>query len=59
MGKGKGMIERQVLRVKKNQKIFEFSGLSIYRINKFCLNLNKKTKLSFFILNLNKTYYNL
>lgn len=49
MGKGKGMLDRAVIRVKKNFSIFEFKGFSKYRLNKFYLNINKKLNLGFYL----------
>ena len=49
MGKGKGMLERSVIRSKKNFSIFEFKGFSNYRLNKFYLNINKKLNLGLYI----------
>lgn len=59
MGKGKGMLERQVLRVKKNFILFEFSGFSSYRLNKFCFFVNKRTRLDFRLFFLKNINYNL
>jgi len=59
MGKGKGMLERAVIRVKKNFSIFEFKGFSRYRLNKFCLNINKKLNLGFFLFFNKKISYSL
>lgn len=47
MGKGKGLLERKVLRLKKNFIIFEFSGLSIYKLNWIKNKINKKSNLRF------------
>lgn len=59
MGKGKGMIERYVIRLHKNHILFEFKGFSYYRLKKFCLNVNKRTKLNFYLLFLKKINYKL
>ena len=59
MGKGKGILERGVIRLKKNFIIFEFEGYSLYRLKKFVLNVNKKINLNFFLFFINKKTYNL
>ena len=59
MGKGKGMLERAVIRVKKNFSIFEFKGFSVYRLKKFYININKKLNLGFFLYFKKKINYNL
>ena len=59
MGKGKGMLERSVIRVKKNFSIFEFKGFSKYRLNKFYLNINKKLNLGFYLFFNKKQTYSL
>lgn len=59
MGKGKGMLERAVIRFRKNFKIFELKGYSDYRIQKFCINVNKKLNLKIMIKNNYNIVYNL
>ena len=41
MGKGKGIIERKCLRVKKNFIIFEFKGIPTNKLKKLIVYLNK------------------
>lgn len=49
MGKGKGLIERKVIRIRKNTTIFEFSGVSYYRLIQLLLKINKKLDVKFSI----------
>ena len=58
MGKGKGMLERSVMRFKKNFKIFEFIGFSHYKLKKFILNVNKKFNCKFYLYTNKNTKYN-
>jgi len=57
MGKGKGMLDRAVMRVKKNFILFEFKGYSIYRLNKLCINVNKKLSLGLYTISKNNNTY--
>jgi ribosomal protein L16/L10AE len=59
MGKGKGMLERAVIRIKKNFSIFEFKGFSKYRLNKLVLNANKKLNLGLYLYCDKKINYSL
>lgn len=49
MGKGKGMLERGVLRLKKNHVLFEFEGYSQTYLKNFLNNINKKLNLNFYL----------
>jgi ribosomal protein L16/L10AE len=49
MGKGKGLIERKIIRVRKNTTIFEFSGVSYYRLIQLLLKINKRLDIKFSI----------
>lgn len=69
MGKGKGMIERKVIRVRRGFVLFEFYGVPFLKLKKFSTKINKfcnikfsifKKKLFFFPLwskNKNYIYY--
>lgn len=50
MGKGKGLIERHTIRVRKNLCLFEFIGFPIIVLKKILIRLNKKlgVKLNFY-----------
>jgi large subunit ribosomal protein L16 len=50
MGKGKGLNERHVIRVRKNTTIFEFSGISLYRLEQLLLKINKKLNIKLVLL---------
>jgi len=41
MGKGKGLIERKILRVRRGFVLFEFLGVSKMRLSKLILKINK------------------
>lgn len=47
MGKGKGNIDRKVLKLKKNFVLFEFSGFSYYKLKWFIIKINKKLNFKF------------
>lgn len=47
MGKGKGLYERKVLRLKKNFVIFEFKGISFFKLKWFTIKINKMSNLRF------------
>ena len=49
MGKGKGLIERKVLRVKNNFILFEFLGIPFLRLQKLANYLNKFLSVKFYI----------
>ncbi len=48
MGKGKGKFVRYVCRRRSLKPVFIFSKISIFRVHKFILFLNKKTTRKFF-----------
>lgn len=50
MGKGKGSFERRVVRLAKNTVLFEFSGISFYRLNFFVKKVNKKLNFKLYVL---------
>lgn len=49
MGKGKGLIERKVIRIKKNFKLFEFKGVSPIKLKKLLIFINKLMSVKFFL----------
>ena len=51
MGKGKGLIERHTVRIRRNICLFEFSGISIIVLKCLLFKLNKKlsVKLDFYV----------
>lgn len=50
MGKGKGMLERRVIRIAKNTILFEFFGISSYRLNYFVNKINKKLNFKAYLI---------
>lgn len=57
MGKGKGLFERRVVRVAKNTILFEFVGVSFYKLNFFIKKINKKLGIRTYpLFNTNKSY---
>lgn len=42
MGKGKGLFERRIIRVSKNTILFEFLGVSIFKLKFLVKKINKK-----------------
>lgn len=60
MGKGKGLFERRIVRVAKNTILFEFIGVSPYKLNFFIKKINKKLGLrSYLLINKKKMYKSL
>jgi ribosomal protein L16/L10AE len=57
MGKGKGLIERKTIRIKRNFIIFEFKGIPPIKIKKLIVYANKFLSLKLFLIsNYNKNY---
>lgn len=50
MGKGKGMIERKVIRIRRGVVLFEFLGVSPVKLKKFCLKINRICNVKFGVL---------
>lgn len=50
MGKGKGLIERKSIRVKKNFIILEFKGVPLIKLNKLVKYLNKIFSVKMYII---------
>lgn len=57
MGKGKGLFIRRIIRIPKNRILFEFSGISFYRLNFFIKKINKKLTFKTYIINNNDFKY--
>jgi ribosomal protein L16/L10AE len=45
MGKGKGLIERQIIRIRRGVTLFEFKGISKSKIIWLTNEMNKKLKI--------------
>jgi ribosomal protein L16/L10AE len=45
MGKGKGLIERQIIRIRRGVTLFEFKGVSKSKIIWLTNEMNKKLKI--------------
>jgi len=50
MGKGKGAMERKVIRLQKNFVLFEFKGVNYYKTHWFLKKLNKISNLRFTVI---------
>ena len=50
MGKGKGSLDRKVLKLKKNFILFEFYGISFYKLKWFVNKINKKLNFKFLFI---------
>lgn len=59
MGKGKGLIERKILRVRRGFVLFEFLGVSRIKLSKLILKINKFLNVKFIITYKKKINYNL
>lgn len=57
MGKGKGMFERRIIRVRKNTIFFEFSGISYYKLRPFIKKINKKLNIKTTLVYKNNNFY--
>lgn len=57
MGKGKGLFERRIVRISKNTMLFEFIGVSFYKLNFFIKKINKKLGVkTYLIIDKKKTF---
>lgn len=50
MGKGKGLFERRIIRLRKNSILFEFMGIPFNKLNFFIKKINKKLSFKTYIL---------
>lgn len=57
MGKGKGLFERKVIRIKKNFIIFEFKGVNFFKLNWFLKKINKISNLRFKLISNKPIFY--
>lgn len=57
MGKGKGLFERKVIRLKKNFIIFEFKGINFFKLNWFLSKINKISNLRFKLISKKNNIY--
>jgi ribosomal protein L16/L10AE len=57
MGKGKGLFERRIIRLPKNRILFEFSGISFYKLKHFVKKINKKLNFKTSIFFNHKNYF--
>jgi hypothetical protein len=63
MGKGKGLVDRKIIRVYKNTILFEFFGISFYKLAYIVKKINKKLNFKIILIsknnNLNKSPFKL
>jgi len=59
MGKGKGMIERKVIRIRRGVVLFEFLGVSQLKLKKLMLKANRICSVKFAIISNYKICFNL
>lgn len=57
MGKGKGLFERRIIRVPQNTILFEFSGLSFFKLNFFIKKINKKLNFTTHLICRNRNFF--
>jgi len=50
MGKGKGLVERKTIRLRKNTPIFEFYGFSFKLLENLLYKINKKMSLKLIMI---------
>lgn len=50
MGKGKGLVERRIIRVYKNTILFEFFGVSFYKLLNITKKINKKLNIKIILI---------
>lgn len=59
MGKGKGLIERKIIRIRRGVVLFEFLGVSIIKLKKLVKKINQILNVKFYVLYSYKTYFSL
>jgi hypothetical protein len=59
MGKGKGMIERKVIRIRRGMILLEFSGVPPFKLNLLLPKLNRKLDIKLAIINNSFISYNI
>ena len=57
MGKCKGFIERRVIRIYKNTILFEFFGISFYKLLNITKKINKKLNFKIVLISKNNNLY--
>lgn len=50
MGKGKGLFERRIIRLRKNSILFEFIGVPLNKLQFFIKKINKKLSFKTYLL---------
>lgn len=59
MGKGKGMFERNVIRVQNNKFLMEFTGINILKIKNLLKKIEKKISIKLMIYTKKQYFYSL
>ena len=59
MGKGKGLIERKVIRVRRGFVLFEFLGVPTIKLKKLILKINKFLDVKFTVIKQENIYFSL
>lgn len=59
MGKGKGLIERKVIRIRRGVVLFEFLGVNVAKLKKLIKKINKYLNVKFFIITKENINFNL
>ena len=57
MGKGKGLVERKIIRVYKNTILFEFFGIPFYKLLAVTKKINKKLNFKLKLISKNINLY--
>lgn len=57
MGKGKGLVERRVIRIYKNIILFEFFGISFYKLLNITKKINKKLNFKIILISKQNNLY--
>ena len=57
MGKGKGLVERRIIRVYKNTILFEFFGIPFYKLLNITKKINKKLNFKIVLISNNNNLY--
>jgi len=57
MGKGKGLVERKIIRVYKNTILFEFFGIPFYKLNNITKKINKKLNFKIILISNDVNFY--
>lgn len=57
MGKGKGLVERRIIRIYKNTILFEFFGISFYKLLNITKKINKKLNFKIILISKNINFY--